>query len=332
MTNQSIDSALHKLANRVITTCCSPINISLGLLKGKLGAVIFLLHYSRHYNATKYESYAMELFEYIKDSSMITNNIYEINNNLIDVGIGMNYIVDQEFAISNFDDLLDKVDNFLLAYLDNKNILYLSYNELITIGKYFILRIEASPSSVNHQLHIKLLDRVVELLKIHIMNIPICNPVIIKFLYLSSKLLPDKSIESLLIQQLNNYPNKTDWYRSGIPNWFNTFYIPEDNELLKKITVKEIEEYRHNYLSDNECVDGLASGISGLIVWMNLLSADLPEDRYRDIKNSAIEKILSDVDHYKILRGVSINYGYSGIGLALLSCIDSQCNQWINLL
>jgi len=332
MKTATIDSTLHQLADRVVTTCCRPMNISLGLWRGKLGAVIFLLHYSRHYNDPRCESYAMELFEYIHDSSIAANNMYGVNHNLIDAGIGMNYIVSQKLAIGNLGDLFDTIDHLLHSYLDNKNVLYLKYKDLITIGNYLLLRSDAAPSSINHPLHIKLLERVVELVKIHIMDIPICNPLIIKFLYLSSRLLSDQSVESLLFQQLSHYPNRTDWYRSGIPSWFNTFFIPEDNELLKKILLKEIEAYRQKYLLDNECMDVLAGGISGLIVWMNLLSAGLPEDRYSTIKNSAIEKICSDVDHQKIIPGVSIHHGYSGIGLALLSCIDSRCNQWINLL
>jgi len=331
MTDKPIDTALHKLAKMVIATCSSSTDINLELLNDKSGAIIFLLSYAKYYNIDKYKSYAMGLLEYIQDSSIISNDNKVIIHNLIDIGMVMNYIGSQELATGNLDDLLEEADSFLLSCFDNKYSLYLTYRELTTIGKYFLLRIAAAPLSLNHQIHIKALNKAVELLKFHIANVPICNPVIVKFLYLSSLVLPNKSIESLLIQQLNNYPNHTTWYRYVIPNWFNTFFIPEDHELLRKIIIKEVEEYCCKY-SDNDGLGIISGGTSGLIVWMNLLSDNFPKEKYNGIKNTAVEKITSNIDRYKISTDVSINRGCSGIGLALLSCIDSKCNQWIKLL
>jgi len=117
MIDQSFDITLHKLANKVITSCISTTNISLGLLRGKLGAVIFLLHYAKYYNKDKYELYATELLEYIQDILIIRSDNNVINYNLIDIGIAMNYIVSQELAMGDLDELLEEVDNFLLSYL-----------------------------------------------------------------------------------------------------------------------------------------------------------------------------------------------------------------------
>ena len=333
MTDQSIDIVIHKFANRIVTSFSETTRIETGL-RGKLGVVIFLLHYAKQYNRDKYESYATELLEYIQDSLIIGSNKTVVNYDLIDIGIGMNYIVSQELAVGDLDEVLDEVDSYLLSYLDYENVLYLKYQHLTAIGKYFLLRIEATPLSVNHPCHIKALERIVELLKLHTFGTSICNPAIVKFLYLSSRILPDKSIESLLIQQLNHYPNQTDWYRSGIPHWFDTFFIPEDNEALRNIIIKEIEEHSRKCL-DNDWSDTLESGTAGLIVWMNLMFGHISENKYSNIKNTAIKKIeskMSNINQYKILTDISLHQGCSGIGLALLSCIDNKCNQWIKLL
>jgi len=322
-----IEMAIQKLANMIIASCFSTIRINQGLSGRKLGAVIFLLYYAKRYNMDKYESYAMELLEYIKDNLVISNNKNVVNHNLIDIGIGMNFIINQGLAVGDLDDVLEEADNFLLSYLDDKNRLFLKNSDLTAIGKYFLLRIEASPSSVNHQLHIKVLDRIVELLKLHIINITICNPAIVKFLYYSSKILSKKNIESLLIQQINHYPNQTNWYRSGIPHWFSVFFIPKDNEPLKEIIIQEIEKYL-----DNNRADIIAGGSSGLIVWMNLLANDLSAEKCNAIKNAAIEKIVSNINNYIVPMDVSLYFGCSGVGLALLSCLDNKCTQWINLL
>ena len=327
MKDQLIDEAIHKLANMIVVTSNSIIRVSLSLLSGKLGTVIFLLHYAKYYNIDKFELYAAELLEYIQDNLIIRSDSNVINHNLIDIGIGMNYIINQGLAAGDLDDILEETDNFLLSYLDNKNSLFLKNSDLTAIGKYFLLRIDATPSSVNHVLHITALERIVKLLKFHIINIPICNPAIVKFLYYSYKVLPDNSVESLLIQQLNNYPNQTNWYRSGIPRWFNTFFIPEGNELLKKIVIQEVEKYLNIDRSDI-----ITGGSSGLIVWMNLLANDLSTEKCSAIKNAAIEKIVSNMNNYKVPIDVSLYFGCSGIGLALLSCIDNQCTQWIKLL
>jgi len=332
MIDKLIDKTLHKLANIVVSTCSNSTRISLGLLKGKLGVVIFLLHYAKYYNKDKYEVYATDLLEYIIDNSIIHNSRNVIIDNLIDIGIVTNYMDSQELVTGDLNNFLEEIDSFLLIYLNNKNSLYLTYQELTTIGKYYLLRIESELSSANHLHHIKAIEKIVKLLKLHIINTSICNPAIVKFLYLSSKVLSDKSIESLLIQQLNNYPNRKEWYRSSIPNWFGSFFIPEDNEPLKNIIIKEIEEHSRKYL-DNDWSDALESGTAGLIVWMNLISDYLLEDKYINIKDMAIKKIVSNINQYKVLTDISIYRGCSGIGLALLSCLDSKCTtQWIKLL
>jgi hypothetical protein len=298
----------------------------MGLLDGKLGAVIFLLHYAKHSHIKKYESFAMELFDYIQDS-LIMDNSDRVNHNAIDLGIGMNYMLSQELAEGDPDDLLEEVDTLLFSYLDRKNILYLRKRDLFAIGKYFLLRIEAAPASVNQMFHLKALNRTFEILQLHFVNVTICHPVMVKFLYRVSKVMPAKSVESLLNQQVNNYPNKTDWYRSTIPDWFNTFFIPGDNELLKGILMKEVIENSSGYIADDRS-DIISGGASGLLVWFNLLH----DAKYDDIKNSAIEKIISDIHNDRTSTNVSIYAGCSGIGLSLLSCIDNQCNEWINLL
>lgn len=330
MMDTFIDLALRKLANMLTITCSSSTYNNLGLLRGKLGASIFLLHYAKYSNEEKYESYAMDLFEFVQNNLANQNNNI-VNHYLIDVETVTSYIVSQRLVLGNLDDLLKKTDSFLLSYLDNHNILYLKYRVLIKIGKYFLLRIDAAPTSANHSLHVIALERVVELLKLHIRNIPICNPAIVKFLYYVAKILSDKSIESLLIQQLNNYPNKTNWYRSNIPNWFSMFFIPHDNELLRGIIMKEIIENSHIIL-ERENSDILINGNSGLIIWMNLLLEDKSVKNYNQIKNTAIKKIVSNINNYIISTDLSIYNGCSGIGLTLLSCLDRQCNQWINLL
>jgi len=327
MTDKSIEMAIHKLANIVITKCSSSVGSDLG----KLGSVIFLLHYAKYCNMDKYKSYAIELLEYIQDNSIISNNSKVNIHNLISICIGINYIISQELVLGDLDDILEDVDNFILSYLDNKNIMYLKYQNLIVVGKYFLLRIGATPLSANHVLHITALERIVGLLKLHIINIPIYNPLIIKFLYYSSKVLSNKSIEMMLIQQLNNYPNQTNWYRSGIPHCFNTFFIPKDDERLKKIIIKEIKDYVQMH-SKIDYSDILIEGNAGLIVWMNLLSDDLSTEKCSAIKNAAVEKIVSNMNNYKVPIDVSLYFGCSGIGLALLSCIDNKCTQWIKLL
>ena len=58
MTEKSIDAALHRLANMIIIASGSNHRANNGLLRGKLGVAIFLLHYARYYDIEKYESYA----------------------------------------------------------------------------------------------------------------------------------------------------------------------------------------------------------------------------------------------------------------------------------
>ena len=323
------NTALHKLANMVVATCNST-PADFGLLKGKLGAAVFLLHYARYSKNDRYILYANELLEFIQDN-LINYYSKKINPYVIDAGIVLNYIVSEKFDDNNLDDLLNDVDYLLFSRIDNKNILYLANQELIFIGKYFLIRIDATPTSVIHKLHIDALNRIVEIIKIHLKSITICNPAIVKFLYCASKVLTEKSIVPLLMKQLNYYPNKTEWSRSVIPNWHTTFFNPKDNKLLKDIIIKEIVENSSKYLNINRS-DLLSDGTSGFITWINLLSDDLQEEKYIEMKNSAVKKIVSNIDCCKITTDISIYFGCSGIGLTLLSCLDNKCNKWIQLL
>ena len=122
-------------------------NMPIGLFHGKMGVSIYLFHQARLTKDIKYEKFAKKILDSIYDQININSNI-DLENGLIGVCLGINYLLDKEFLKGNVNNVLADLDdiiykNFiaLLATVNehNSNYIFKSFWEYIL---YFSIRLE----------------------------------------------------------------------------------------------------------------------------------------------------------------------------------------------
>lgn len=88
---------------------------SLGLQKGKMGAVLFFFHYARYTQNPLYENYAEELFDEVYNDVNKGIN-YGFANGLCGIGWAVEYLVKYGFIEGDTDDALEEIDHQVMVY------------------------------------------------------------------------------------------------------------------------------------------------------------------------------------------------------------------------
>ena len=86
----------------------------LGLWNGKMGVILFFYHYGRYVDKSFYEDVADSLLDLVLEavSRSAHSDSYAL---LSSVGIGIEYLLAQQFVESDSDDLLEDFDKYLLS-------------------------------------------------------------------------------------------------------------------------------------------------------------------------------------------------------------------------
>lgn len=85
-----------------------------GLLDGKMGAVLFLYHFSRYTKEQFYEDLADLLLDTVAETIKMDTNP-KSRESLFGVGLGIEYILSQRFVEGDSDELLEDFDKMLLS-------------------------------------------------------------------------------------------------------------------------------------------------------------------------------------------------------------------------
>lgn len=112
---------------------------SLGLNTGKMGICIYFYVLSRLYNSNEYESFAEKILGdvFLRISQ---NNLFDIQDGLSGIGLGINYLLKQKYVEGDVDEILRDIDDLIftqLAYPDNAG----SISSLVHIHLLFYLTI-----------------------------------------------------------------------------------------------------------------------------------------------------------------------------------------------
>jgi len=119
----------------------------LGLFHGKMGYVLFFVHYARYSQNKQYETFAYELLEDIYED---INNDLPINleNGLCGIGWGIEFLVQNGFVEGDTDEILEEIDKRVMEY-DVSRLSDLSFRKgLGGIVFYIIARLSAHRESV----------------------------------------------------------------------------------------------------------------------------------------------------------------------------------------
>ena len=128
--------ALQKTANLLILNLQN--TVDLGLLRGRMGVVIFLYHYARHASKPVYSDQADELLDELFAALHGTLPPY-FSDGVAGIGFGLNYLIKNRFIETDddLDELFKEVDNQLSGTAQQQ----FSFDPL-SIGFYILSRIK----------------------------------------------------------------------------------------------------------------------------------------------------------------------------------------------
>lgn len=86
---------------------------NLGLLSGKMGILIFFLHYSTYKKQCVYEDYAFDILDKILDE-ISTNTPLGLDTGLIGIGWGIEYILQTKYAMGNEVNICEVIDDKIM--------------------------------------------------------------------------------------------------------------------------------------------------------------------------------------------------------------------------
>ncbi len=86
-----------------------------GLFHGKMGIVLFFMHYSRYRNSTDFENFANMLLDEIFEDVVFDMPI-DFEDGLSGIGWGIEYLLEHNFVGGNTFDILEDIDSKLSAY------------------------------------------------------------------------------------------------------------------------------------------------------------------------------------------------------------------------
>ena len=122
-----------------------------GLLYGNMGVSIFLFHYARYTGKSEYGDYAVELIEKISNQ-IFDSKKFDYSRGLAGIGIGIDYLIQNEF-ISADEDILNDLDKNMKysTFIDKYTDMSL-YTGLMGYGRYWLCRIGKKDTDdvINH--------------------------------------------------------------------------------------------------------------------------------------------------------------------------------------
>lgn len=132
-------------------------NSNLGLLAGKMGNCIFLLHYARFSGNSLYEDFAGELINDIYEDINVETP-WGFGKGLISIGWGVEYLVQTGFVEGDTDDILSDIDEKIMER-DVKRINDYSFDTgLDGLAWYILIRLLSSRKNGKHPFDKKYLN------------------------------------------------------------------------------------------------------------------------------------------------------------------------------
>ena len=121
-------------------------NEDIGLISGKMGAVIFFFHYARYTGNKYYEDIAMTFFDDVQLQLQV-RTVTSYRHGVAGIGIAIDYLIENEFIAAD-EDILDDFDQSLLAAdLYNSETDLSLYDGLIGYGWYWLGRLNGKSKS-----------------------------------------------------------------------------------------------------------------------------------------------------------------------------------------
>ena len=136
----------------------------IGLSYGMIGIAVFFFHYARYKDNMLFANYALKLIEKAQEN---IHNDSPLNyaEGLTGIGTGIEYIAQQGFLDIDTDDILYDFDK-KIAEMTPKHKLYLSFQVLVDMKRYFSVRLE-NPKTKSTVFLYKSINEISAIMELH---------------------------------------------------------------------------------------------------------------------------------------------------------------------
>jgi Lanthionine synthetase C-like protein. len=319
---------------------------SINLAYGKMGLCVYLFYLSRYEEKDEYLQVANRLLDEII-ADMPNHKEINLEHGLAGIGIGLSYLVKENFVDGDINDVLEEVDSYIfrsLAFVNKEEAIF-SKSTLIHLIYYFYIRQSELQSPVNKYLFRELIIKLIEMFQHNLQQIffkeqstfSIENYQSPAFLFVASKIFElniynqrtTKIIDVFFGQILSTFPvlHSNRLYllfgllciKPYLPN-----YEKEINVHIGFLKEKIDIEYIINIEFKNQDIfvnDGLSFVYILLIMIQKRFSEYSitfnPQSFYNRIKNSEAWSTLINKDYYLLFhRG--LYDGFPGVNLVLM--------------
>ena len=121
-----------------------------GLLHGKMGLVVFFVHYARYTGDPLFENHAMALMDNIQEQILRQNDMTYASG-LAGIGTGIEYLVQNNFLEADTNEVLEDFDQYIFeatVFGDHTDVSL--FTGLTGLGRYSLFRIAGNDASDNH--------------------------------------------------------------------------------------------------------------------------------------------------------------------------------------
>ena len=123
----------------------------LGLLKGKMGVVIFFYHYARFTGDKSYAEHAMKLMDMIQEQLLVMDPKTGYADGLAGIGAAIEYLVQNHFIEGDTDEILEDFDSHIFKATIFGDHADCSLSTGITgLGRYLLFRIAGNDANDEH--------------------------------------------------------------------------------------------------------------------------------------------------------------------------------------
>ena len=220
-----------------------------GLIQGKMGVAIFFFHFAKHTGNELFADYSMDLIAEMLDQIHI-NSPVDYENGLAGIGVGMDYLIRNDF-LNVEDDICEDFDERMVRAVMYEPWSNLSqYSGLTGYGRYWITRLRYESPSVDAR---KCLFYIIGKIKELIPNIPIQEQTDVCCFLLDLRQIQGFEMCNELLSQFN-LQAMNDFFRLGNSvvgdivrmvqqsRYFNVYRQDEINAVLTHIPDLDMEK------------------------------------------------------------------------------------------
>lgn len=136
--NTKIERDLQQIVDMLLLN--GTLTESPGLVHGKMGISIFFFHYAQFSSNDLFADYAMDVISEMLDQIHV-NSSADYENGIAGIGIGIDYLIQNNFLNVETDIYEDFDDRMLRAVINDSYLNFSQYSGLIGCGRYWMIRL-----------------------------------------------------------------------------------------------------------------------------------------------------------------------------------------------